>query len=189
MPVSSSRRSVVGSGRLEIRGQANLQHVLRLIWRTKGLRIRAGEAQQPRLEARPHRRVRVARFEDFGPECRDAPEVGQRWHVHDRQTGLTRSRDTPHQLSNARGAVLRLLHRKDDQIEAFDIGVIGRARGQRAGQFLRRHVDRGRATPYREPHDGAFAIDQIRSRFGADERDPMSRHQQLRPKQRPVGGA
>ena len=84
--------------------------------------------------------------------------------------------------------VLRLLHRKADQIVAGEVDLGGRGRVQLAGQIAREDRAVHRLVAQLDAHFGAVAIDQFRRLLPADQGHVVTGHQQLRRQQGAVGG-
>ena len=119
---------------------------------------------------------------------RDALEIGQRRHVHDRQARQLRLGDLDHQNPDGVVGVLRLLHRKADQIVTGNIDVLRRDRVQFARQIAREDRPMRRLVAQLDANFGAVAIDQFGGFLPANQRHVVTGHQQLGRQQGAIGG-
>ena len=165
-----------------------MKHVGGLFRRTEGLRIGRTQRHQSRLEPLPYRRVGVGFLQVHFRQRRDPLEIGQRRHVHDRQARQPRRCDLDHQHADGVVGVLRLLHRKADQIVTREIDILRRGRGQFAGQIARKDRAVHRLVAQLDAHFGAVAVDQVRRLPAANQRHVVTGHQKLRRQQGAVGG-
>ena len=166
-----------------------MKHVRRLVRWTEGLRIRRAKRHQARLEALPYQRIGVGLLQLHVRQRRNSLEIGQRRHVHDRKTGQPRLGDLDHQDPDRVVGVLRLLHRQTDQIVTGKVDIPGRARVQFPGQVAREDRPVRGLVPQLDANFGAVAIDQFCGRLPANQRDVVTRHQQLGRQQRAIGGS
>ncbi len=181
-------RLVLEDRSLEVGRQADVQHVGGLFRRTERLRIGRAQRHQPRREALPHRRVGIGLFQIHVRQRRDALEIRQRRHVHDRQARQFRRGDLDHQHAHGVVGVLRLLHRQTNQIVTRDVDVLRRDRVELAGKIAREDGAVHRLVAQLDADFGAVAVDQFGGLAAADQRDVMTRHQQLGRQQRAVRG-
>jgi hypothetical protein len=84
--------------------------------------------------------------------------------------------------------VLRLLHRKANQIVTRDIDFTGRDRVQRPRQVAREDCPVHRLVTKLDANFGAVAIDEFCGFFPANEGHVVTRHRELRAQQGAVGG-
>ncbi len=173
---------------LEVGRQADVKHVRRLFRRTERLRIGRAQRYQPRREALPHLRVGIGLLQIHARQRRDALQIRQRRHVHDRQTRQLRCGDLDHQHAHAVIGVLRLLHCQANQIVAGDVDVLRRNRVELAGQVAREDRAVHGLVTQLDANFGAVAIDQFGGLAAANQRDVVTRHQQLGRQQRAVRG-
>ncbi len=176
-------------GRLEVRRQAHMQHIGGFFRRAEGLRIGRAQRHQSRLEAFPHLGIGIGFFQVHSCQCWNPLEVGQGRHVHDRETRQVGGRDLDHQNPDGVVGVLRLLHRKADQIVTGDVDVTRRRRIQLSRQVAREDRPVGRFVAQLDAHFGAVAVDQFRGLGAAHQGHVVAGHQQLRCQQRAVRGS
>ena len=142
------------------------------------------------IEIRPHAGVGVAvRAMRRSFEARNALQVRQRRHVHDRHARHAGLRHRVQQFAHAGRAVLRLLHRQRDQIVVGRIDLAWAIGGQLAGQLARVDLDRRAPALDRQAHADAVAVDRLRLGGQAHQLHLVPREQQLACEQRPVGRA
>ena len=120
---------LVGEGRsLEVCRQADMKDVWSFFRRTKRLRIGRAERHQAGFESLPDLGVGVGLFQLHSRQCRDSLQIRQWRHVHDRQARQLRLGNPDHQNPERVVGVLRLLHRKADQVVTRQVDVSGRGR-------------------------------------------------------------
>ncbi len=156
-----------------------MQHVRRFFRRAESLRIGRAQRDQPRLEPLPYRGVGIGLVQVRFRQRRNPLEIGQRRHVHDRKTGQPCFGDPDHQNLDRMVGVLRLLHRKTDQVIAgyFDVGR--RDRVKRPGQVAREDRAVRRLVAQLDANFGAVAIDQFGGVLAADQGHVVTGHQKL----------
>ena len=174
---------------LEVCRQADMQDIRRLFRRTEGLRIGRAERHQSRLEPFPYLGIGIGLLEVHFRQRRDAFEIGQRRHVHDRKTRQLRLGDLDHQNPDRMVGVLRLLHGKTDQIVTRKVDVGGRGRVQRPGQIAREDRPVHRLVTQLDANFGTVAIDEFRRLLPANQGHVVTRHQQLCRQQRAIRGS
>ena len=76
---------------------------------------------------------------------------------------------------------------RNSPVEHAWVNLLRRGRGQRAGQPLRRDLQRRLAAPDRQAHHGPFPVNQLGGRPGADHHDAVPGHERLDGEQRAVG--
>jgi hypothetical protein len=174
-----SRFFIVEASAFEVGRQRHHQHVDLLVRRADRLRVGTVERDGLGIERVPHGRIGIGRLEPVVVEARDALDVGQRRHVHDRHAWHARLGDRIEQLAHAGRAVLRLLHAQSDQIIVLGVDARGRAGGDGAGKFPRIQHHRVRAAAHRQAHAKALGVDQVGFRRQADQMQPMAAEQEL----------
>src|SRR6476620_8226621 len=92
-------------------------------------------------------------------------------------------------MADALGLILRLLHRKDHEIEFLEIDIRRNFGVDAAAETTRSHFEQACPTTYGEANCGSFSVDQIRFVPKAYERYVVSGHHKLGREQRPVGGS
>ena len=91
--------------------------------------------------------------------------------------------DLDHQNPDRMVGVLRLLHRKADQIVTGEVDVAGRDRVQLPRQVARKDRPVHRLVTQLDADFGAVAIDEFGRLLPANQGHVVTRHQQLRPQQ------
>jgi len=114
--------------------------------------VRAAQRDELRIEGVPYACVGVTAPQGIGIDARNALEIRQRRHVHDRHARNPGLGDRNEQLAHAGRTVLRLLHGERDQIV---VGGLTRpcARDILPGSFLRVDLDEPIAALDRHAHD------------------------------------
>ena len=172
---------------LEVGRQGDLQEVDLLLGRPDRLRVGAVQRDALGVEAVPYRGVGVGGLELVAVEAGNAPQVGQRRHVHDRHARHLRLADRIQQLAHAVDAILRLLHGEPDQVVVGRVDARHAARGHLAGQLFRIEQHRVLAAADRQADLEALLVDQVGLGGQADEMDGMAAKQHFRGQQRAVG--
>ncbi len=180
---------VFKGGGLEICRQADMKDVRRLFRRTEGLRIGRTQRHQPRLKPLPYQRIGIGLLQVHIRQRWDALEIGQRRHVHDRKTRQFRLGDLDHQNADRMVGVLRLLHRKADQIVARKVDLGGRGRVQLARQIAREDRTMHRLVAQLDANFGAVAVDEVGRLLPANQGHVVPRHQKLCRQQGAIGGS
>ncbi|GJD59867.1 hypothetical protein IFDJLNFL_5798 [Methylobacterium dankookense] len=166
-----------------------MEHVRALLGRPEGLRIGRAERDQPGLETVPDAGIGVGVLKVHGSERRDALQIGQGRHVHDREAGQLRLGDLDHQHADRVVGVLRLLHGEADEVVAGDVHVLRRHRVELARQVARMDRPVLGLVAQLDPDFRALAVDQVGRLLPADQGHVVPGHQKLRPEQGAVGSA
>ena len=156
-----------------------MKDIRRLFRRAEGLRIGRAERHQSRLEPFPYQGIGIGLLQVHVRQCRDPLEIGQGRHVHDRKTRQLRLGDLDHQNPDRMVGVLRLLHRKPDQIITGKVDIGGRGRVQFAGQVAREDRPVHRLVAQLDANLGTVAIDEFCRLLPANQGHVVTRHQKL----------
>jgi len=166
-----------------------MQHIGRFLRRAERLWVGRAQRHQSGLETFPHRGIGIGFLEVHVLQRRDALQIGQRRHVHDRQARQLGRGDLDHQHANGVIGVLRLLHGEADEVIALQVDLIGRGRIQFAGQIAGEDRAVVLLVAQLDADFGTVAVDQLRSLLAADQGHVVTGHQQLGCQQRAVGGS
>ena len=169
--------------------QSHLQHIGRFVRWPKGLRIRAAQRHQARLEAIPNSRLQIRAGQAFCIQTRNTRQIRQGRHVHDGHARHPRGGYGLHQFPYAGGAVLRLLHGQTHQVVLLGHDLIRRQGIQLAWGGAGINFHPPFAPLDLHPHPRTLAANQLRRLAATNQGRVMPSHQQLGGQQRPVGRA
>ena len=174
---------------LKLVGSPTCSDVGLLLRRPERLGIGTAERDEVGIELPPDLRRRVARLEPGGVEPRDAPQVDERRHVHDREARDASAGDAPEQRPQVVRRILRLLHGEPDHVVGRGIGARRRHRIDAPRQVRGPDRTMRALAPQLQADLDALGVDQRRGRLAADQRHVVTRHRQLGAEEGSVGCA
>ncbi len=171
----------------EVGRQSHLQDIGRFVRWPKGLRIRAAQRHQARLEAIPNSRLQIRAGQALRVQARNTRQIRQGRHVHDGHARNPRRGDCLHQFPNAGGAVLRLLHGQTHQVILLGHNLIGRQGIElaRGGAGINFHPPFAPLDLYANAR--ALTPNQLRRLAATDQGCIMPGHQKLGGQERAIG--
>jgi hypothetical protein len=131
--------------------------------------------------------IRIGFLQVHFRQCRNPLEIRQWRHVHNGKARQLRLGDLDHQNPDRVIGVLRLLHRKANQVVAGNVDIGGRDGVQFAGQITRRDRPVLGLLAQLDADFGALPIDEIGGLPPANQGHVVTGHQQLRSQQGATG--